>query len=202
MPIVSAKCTNCGSNLNVDNTKDAMVCPYCGSAFIVEKAINNYYTTNNIQAGVVNIYGGNESEFVIHGGVLEKYNGNDENIIIPSTVKAVVSKAFEGCLTAKRITASEGVTSFAIYNCPTLTELNLPNSLNSLNIVDAPALKNVDLPPNLEKLYIASCAIVNIDFPNSIKELVCKNCNSIKNVRIPNGITSIQDDAFTECEIS
>ena len=42
MPLVSAKCTNCGANLEVDNTKDAAICPYCGTPYIVEKAINNY----------------------------------------------------------------------------------------------------------------------------------------------------------------
>ena len=50
MPLVQAKCTNCGSNLEIDNTKDAAICPYCGTAFIVEKAINNYNTTNQIHA--------------------------------------------------------------------------------------------------------------------------------------------------------
>ena len=59
MPLVQAKCTNCGANLEINNTLDAAVCPYCGAAFIVEKAINNFNTTNHINAGVVNVYGGN-----------------------------------------------------------------------------------------------------------------------------------------------
>ena len=37
MPIIPAKCTNCGASLEIDSAKDAAVCPYCGSAFIVEK---------------------------------------------------------------------------------------------------------------------------------------------------------------------
>lgn len=40
MPLVDAKCTNCGAPLKLDNTKDAAICEHCGSAFIVEKAIN------------------------------------------------------------------------------------------------------------------------------------------------------------------
>lgn len=55
MPLVSAKCTNCGANLEVDDTKDAAICPYCGTPYIVEKAINNFTVTNNIKADVVNI---------------------------------------------------------------------------------------------------------------------------------------------------
>lgn len=63
MPLVNAKCTNCGANLKVDSNKDAAICEFCGSAFIVEKAINNYNITNNnnIHANVVNIYEVKES---------------------------------------------------------------------------------------------------------------------------------------------
>ena len=46
MPLVAAQCTNCGAALQVDNSKDAAVCQYCGSAFIVEKAIHNYEINN------------------------------------------------------------------------------------------------------------------------------------------------------------
>ncbi|MBQ7567375.1 hypothetical protein IJT17_01050 [bacterium] len=42
MPLVPAKCTNCGDTVKVDSQKDAAICPSCGSAFIVEKAISNY----------------------------------------------------------------------------------------------------------------------------------------------------------------
>lgn len=51
MSLVPAKCTNCGGELQIDNTKDAAVCPYCGSAFIIEKAVNLYNQTYNINIG-------------------------------------------------------------------------------------------------------------------------------------------------------
>lgn len=61
MPIVPAKCTQCGSNLEIDSSKDAGICPYCGTAFITEKAINNYnsYVTNNnnFNGATINYYG-------------------------------------------------------------------------------------------------------------------------------------------------
>ncbi len=62
MPLVLAKCTNCGANLKVDSAKDAAVCQFCGSAFIVEKAIHNYTIHNDIRADVVNIYGQQSNE--------------------------------------------------------------------------------------------------------------------------------------------
>ena len=63
MGIVSAKCPQCGANLNVDSAKDAGICPSCGTAFITEKAIRNYIThnTTNIE-NQTNIYM-NESLF-------------------------------------------------------------------------------------------------------------------------------------------
>lgn len=42
MPLVKAQCTNCGGTLDVDSSKEAAVCPYCNTAYIVEKAINQY----------------------------------------------------------------------------------------------------------------------------------------------------------------
>ena len=39
---VPAICTQCGASLEVDPSQEAAVCKYCGTPFIVEKAINNY----------------------------------------------------------------------------------------------------------------------------------------------------------------
>lgn len=46
MPLVKATCTNCGGSLEVDNANEAAVCPYCGQAYIVEKAIQQFQITN------------------------------------------------------------------------------------------------------------------------------------------------------------
>ena len=62
MPLVNAKCTNCGATLTVDDSKEAAICQYCNSAYIVEKAINNYNITNRINANIVNIYNQENSD--------------------------------------------------------------------------------------------------------------------------------------------
>ena len=51
MGLVAAKCTQCGANIEVDASKDAGICSFCGTAFVTEKAINNYIVNNtfNIQ---------------------------------------------------------------------------------------------------------------------------------------------------------
>lgn len=59
MPIVPAICTQCGAQLNVEDSKEAAVCPYCNTAFIVEKAINNYHNTYVTNIGSIhanNVY--------------------------------------------------------------------------------------------------------------------------------------------------
>ena len=52
MALVAAKCTECGAAIEVDESKEAGICRYCGTAFITEKAINNYQST------VINNYAG------------------------------------------------------------------------------------------------------------------------------------------------
>ena len=80
MPIVDAKCTNCGATLQVDNSKEAMVCQYCGSAFVVEKAINNYNTTvvNNIANATINVAGANIENLITLAKNAEDVNNYEE----------------------------------------------------------------------------------------------------------------------------
>lgn len=51
MPLVSAKCTQCGAPLKVDPTKETAVCPFCKTEYYTEKAINNYNYNYNIGSG-------------------------------------------------------------------------------------------------------------------------------------------------------
>ncbi len=50
MPLVKAQCTNCPGILDVDPSLKSAVCPYCGTTYIVEKAIQNYqFHIGNVQ---------------------------------------------------------------------------------------------------------------------------------------------------------
>lgn len=68
MPLVPAKCPECGGTINIDSAKKAVICEYCKQPFIVEEAINNFNTTynitnnNEIKADVINILNGNNIE--------------------------------------------------------------------------------------------------------------------------------------------
>ncbi len=54
--LVPAQCTNCGGALTVDPNQDAAVCQYCGTPFIVSKAVQNYNIQHNTyQTNIVNL---------------------------------------------------------------------------------------------------------------------------------------------------
>ena len=53
MPLIPAKCTECGSILQTDNSKDVTVCPHCGTPFIIDKAITNYSISVQMNGGTV-----------------------------------------------------------------------------------------------------------------------------------------------------
>ena len=66
MSFIPAKCTQCGAEITVDDTKDAGICKYCGTAFVTEKAINNYntYVTNDFTGATVNIVKGDINNLI------------------------------------------------------------------------------------------------------------------------------------------
>lgn len=82
MPLVPAKCTVCGAEITVDNTKEALICEKCNSAFIVSKAIESYESENKPEA------------FEITEGVLKRYRGDEEDVIIPDNVTRIGGGAF------------------------------------------------------------------------------------------------------------
>ena len=47
MAFIQGKCPNCAGIMAVDDAKDAMVCTYCNTPFIVEKAVNIFNNTTN-----------------------------------------------------------------------------------------------------------------------------------------------------------
>lgn len=63
MPLVKVQCTNCGGNLEVDSSKEAAICPFCNTPYVVEKAITQYVTKNtynkniNIANATINVTG-------------------------------------------------------------------------------------------------------------------------------------------------
>lgn len=189
MPLVNAKCTNCGANLQVDNTKDAAICQYCGSAYIVEKAINNYNTVNHINANVVNIYGGNSADFVIRGGVLEKYNGASTHVVIPDSVRCIGEKAFmDTYIESVSIPDSvKSIESEAFFNCRELREIRIPDSVVEIK----------------EDMFGECTSLSSVVLPNELTRIcfrAFKDCKNLASINIPKSIEYINGyDCFEGC---
>ena len=64
MPFVKAQCMNCGGALEVDSNKEAAICPFCSTQYVVEKAIQNSNIANNGKIYIANATVVGESELV------------------------------------------------------------------------------------------------------------------------------------------
>lgn len=48
MALIAGRCTQCGGLLEIDATGNMFVCPYCHTPFVVEKVVNYYNYTRNV----------------------------------------------------------------------------------------------------------------------------------------------------------
>lgn len=134
--LVPAKCTSCGGVLSIEQDKDAAICPYCGNAFIVEKAIQSFsatYVINNIQANTV-IMNGGQKDFEISAGTLIKYVGEGIDVIIPENVNRIGEEAFaKQMITSVDIPPSvKEIKKGAFYGCEKLKTVIFHNGLESI----------------------------------------------------------------------
>ncbi len=224
MPLVAAKCPNCAANLQVNSNSDAAVCEYCKTAFIVEKAINNYNITNNnnIKADVVNIFNNNATDFNILAGTLIKYSGAATKVIIPDVVKVIGDRAFFGCYGLTSVIIPYGVTSIGIEafsGCSGLTDVIIPNSVTSIGAsafdkcsgLTAMTIQNIqkkfviaitDFIIQDETLKKYNGAATKVIIPNGVTcigKYAFEGCTGLNSVIIPESVTSIGKYAFLVC---
>lgn len=215
MPLVQAKCTNCGANLKIDRLKDAATCPYCGSAFIVEKAINNYNTTNHISAEAVNIYNNASNDFIIRGGVLERYNGAAVEIVIPNDVKIIRGEhpycgVFQDCVGITSVIIPDSVQEIgygSFKGCTALTSVTIPDSVLKIGdgaFLGCRSLTSITIPNSVQEIgkgAFGDCSsITTVTIPHSLEKLssTFSNCCSLTSVVIPNSVKIISG-AFSGC---
>ena len=137
MPFVEAKCTNCGAVLSVDNTKNLWICNYCQTAFIFEKAINNYTVTNynNITANTINVFNVNEPDFVIKGGKLKVYRGISRDVVIPNIVEEICESAFLRSTYLKSVIIPNSVKKmeYAFKSCTSLQSVDIQYGVTNIS---------------------------------------------------------------------
>lgn len=216
MSLVLAKCTQCGSVLQVDGMRDAAICQHCGSAFVVEKAVHNYSVHNHIMAETVNVYG-MQQDFLIRAGVLEKYQGASADVVVPDTVTIIGDGAFRDCVGLRSVILPDTVTvigAYAFANCANLRSIVLGGSVRQIGSAvsgkevghtfdGCTALQDVELPKSLETLeegvFLECRALQRVTLPAGLQQvgyLCFGNCSGLAEVSIGSWDTRIDRAAF------
>lgn len=184
MKLIACKCSNCGASMQVDESKDTVVCTFCGTSFLVEKKTNY----EQLDAEAADRYWGMVFDFTIHDGVLHKYNGDAEKVVIPKGVTQI-KDAFKDCTTMKSVVIPESVTNIgnaAFYGCTGLTQITIPDSVTNIGAYAFEGCTNlteIKLPSRLPIIRLGTFI----------------NCSSLTNITIPDGVVRIGDEAFRGC---
>ena len=122
------------------------------------------------------------------------YNGfvrcSLKSIVIPDSITAIGSNAFEFCTELTEVTSPDSVTNpgwFTFVACRKLTSVTLPGGLTEITpglFQDCSALKSITIPNTV----------------TSIGEGAFSGCRALKELRIPQGVTLIMRGAIQYCD--
>ena len=212
---VVASAANTGTTGECSWTLDGTVLTITGNG-----TMGNYNNTSNVSP-----WGTAITEVVIESGVTSVgayafYRCTAlKSISLPSSVKSIGYNAFYYCESLPGIVIPDGVTSIgseAFYKCSKINEVVLPDSLVSVgkDAFSLCRLTSIKIPQNVSSIgagafsYCSVLTSIKVDENNStyysannciIKKstnALVAGCNSSV---IPDGVTSIEDDAFNGC---
>ena len=193
-------------------------------AEVVNKTSGRYSGNINIPSSV-SYQGVNYSVTTIGEKAFRDCSGLT-SLTIPNSVTSIGNDAFSYCSGLTSVTIPNSVTSIgkgAFYDCRGLTSVTIPNSvtsiggaaflgcddLTSVHISDIAAwckisFDNDNSNPlyNAHHLFLNGSEVKNLVIPNSVTSIgncAFSGCSGLTSVTIPNSVTSIGEGAFYDC---
>ena len=182
-------------------------CPNLTSVTINSNAIVNksYSDSNNFK----NIFGAQVRIYILGEGItgigdyaFQNYTGL-ASVTIPNSVTSIGYSAFSGCSGLTSVNIPNSVTSIesnAFDGCTGLTKVNIADIAAWCNIAFGSSTSNPLY--YAQRLYLDNAEVKNLVIPNSvtsIRDYTFYNCSSLTSVTIPNSVTSIGRSAFSGC---
>lgn len=222
MGIVNSKCYYCNKPVQVEEEKDAWICPECGEPFIVEKSIRLSRKSRSPKRVVVASVKAVKKDSVPviseqTDEIKELEKAPSEAVEIPAAEK-VIEKAPEP-IPVKREQAAVAKT----YSRPSIEiedgvlvkysgsseEIELPSNVRKIGenaFENCDKIKKVILPDGLTEIggyAFRNCAsLVSIKIPDSLVKIgpwAFRGCEKLESMRLPNNISIIDDCVFAEC---
>ena len=130
------------------------------------------------------------------------------SVTMPNTIKYISGRAFEGCSSLTSITIPSSVTDInyrAFYGCNSLSNVEISDIAAWCGInFGSPTLRSYANPLEYaQHLYLNGVEVKDLIIPDgvtSIGERAFVKCSSLTSVTIPNSVTSIGNVAFGYCD--
>lgn len=130
-----------------------------------------------------------------------------ESVEIPSSVVEIGDYAFAGCSKLSSVDIPETGEDMTIGNaafagCKTLSSITIPDRVTDMGggcLAGCTNLQYVTLSNTMTKLYDESRSDTSVLSSYGSKFGFFENCTSLKNIKFPDSIASIDERAFTGC---
>ncbi len=184
----AAECID-GIYYDLSGTEAAVSTSNASGCQLANVVIPEKVTFNGVEYTVTSI-----KEKAFGSATASKGNGKVVSVTIPSTVTIVGQYAFANCVNITTVNSYSTILgSYMFYNCPLVENVTLKNTVKISNH----AFCNTIADNNSKKTNISSLV-----FPETLQfigQYAFARC-LITNIVIPAGVTTIEGNAFTDCD--